>query len=359
MSDSVWFGNGDQSRGIWILYDGDGREWLWWAIRLGWCGLLSTPFAWAPWPAGGPRLFLWMQGSWGKGIAVVGLLVVWRLVRMAAEAFTCAVQAKGWRRTKASGAYWFVAVFFLPFLLQFQLVGTMWHWRSWSYFELFSLSLLLAFMLLLELFVSLRRVSEARELAEDMAQRSRLEPHFLFNVLNDIQAQIPTDPSAAAAALARVGHLMRSVISLSEKPMVPLEEELAFVESYLGLQKLRLGSRLRVVVDVPEDVEPLLVPTLALHTLVDNALKHGLARRAGGGELRIWARAEPRYEAFKTFHDLILGVENDVADANLQSAPEGTGTGLPSLRTRLQNPEDLQVGMEGTKFRATLKWRQS
>jgi hypothetical protein len=320
--------------------------------------VLLVPFASVPWP---------MVGAWSFGklahkgylfLAIGGMLVAWRLVRMAAEAFIQAVRTRGWRSVKGGGAYWYVAVFFLPFVL-FQIAGIDLRKMGWAYFQAFQICLLLAFMMLLELFVGLRRMSEARELAEDMAQRSRLEPHFLFNVLNDIQAQIPTDPSAAAAALTRVGHLMRSVISLSEKPMVLLEEELAFVESYLGLQKLRLGSWLRVVVDVPEDAEPLLVPTLALHTLVDNALKHGLARRAGGGELRIWARAEPRYEAFKTFYDLILGVENDVADANLQSAPEGTGTGLPSLRNRLQNPEDLQVGMEGTKFRATLKWRQS
>jgi hypothetical protein len=320
---------------------------------------LLVPFTSVAWPADGPRLFGWLLKKTYVFLAMGGMLILWRLVRVAAEAFLQVVHARGWRSVKHSGAYWYMAAFFLPLLFLFHFAYNLLEWKGWGYFQAFQISLLLAFMMLLELFVGLRRMSEARELAEDMAQRSRLEPHFLFNVLNDIQAQIPTDPSAAAAALSRVGHLMRAVISLSEKPMVPLEEELDFVESYLGLQKLRLGSKLRVVVDVPEDAEPLLVPTLALHTLVDNALKHGLSRRAGGGELRIWARAEPRYEAFKTFYDLILGVENDVADANLQTAPAGTGTGLPSLRGRLQNAEDLQVGMEGTKFRATLKWRQS
>ena len=358
MSDNLWLGHGGRKGGLWILYDGDGREWAWWLIRMVWCLVLVVPFSAVPWPSAGPRLFSWLTNPGHILLAVLVVLIFWRGVRWAAEAFLEAVRKQGWRRVKASRAYWYVAAFFLPFLFLFQFAHTLLGWKGWLFFQAFQIALLLAFMLLLELFVGLRRTSEGREAAEDAAQRSRLEPHFLFNVLNDIQAQIPTDPSAAASALGRVGHLMRSVLALTEQPLVPLEQELDFVESYLGLQKLRMGSRLRVTVEVPEEAEPLLVPTLSLHTLVENALKHGLARRPEGGELRIWARVELRYEAFKTFSDLIIGVDNDAAEATVQPSSPGTGTGLSSLRARLQMPEDLRVEMHGKRFRATLKWRQ-
>jgi hypothetical protein len=349
-----WAGSG----GLWILYDGDGREWAWWVIRACWCVVLVSPFAWTPWPTEGPRLFLQLRGPGPLFLSLVALVLVWRLVRASAEAFLRAIQTQGWRRTKQGHAYWFVGAFFLPFLLLFQFLGGHFRWGSWGDFEAFQVCLLLAFMLLLELFVGLRRMSEAREEAEDKAQRSRLEPHFLFNVLNDIQAQIPSDPAAAQGALAKVSYLMRAVLALVEKPMVTLEEELAFVESYLGLQKLRLGTRLRVVVAVSDEAEALLVPTLAVHTLVENALKHGIARNPKGGEVRIWARVEPRYDAFRTSCDLQVGVENDLPEGVPPGQAEGTGTGLASLRARLQDPGDLQTEVEGTRFRATLTWRQ-
>lgn len=349
-----WAGSG----GLWILYDGEGREWAWWFIRFTWCALLLAPFAWAPWPPQ-VRSFGLLSATWGKVLGLGVMLLVWRLVRLAADHFLQAVQIQGWRRTKASGDYWYVAVFFLPFLFFFQMLGGWWRWRGWGLFEAFQICLLLAFMLLLELFAGLRRISEAREAAEDAAQRSRLEPHFLFNVLNDIQAQIPGDPAAAAAALGTVGQLMRSVLALADRPLVPLEEELAFVETYLGLQRLRLGPRLKVVVEVPEEAEPLLVPTLSLHTLVENAVKHGISRRPSGGELRLWARVEPRYDAFTTSSDLTVGVENDLGEADGAEPPMGTGTGLASLRMRLRNPGDLGVKVDGRRFQATLTWRQA
>ncbi len=352
-------GDWAESGGLWILYDGDGREWAWWVIRSCWCLLLLAPFAWTPWPAGGPRLLLGLHEPWTLGLALVAMVVVWRLVRQAAEVFLQAIQTHGWRRTKHSGAYWLVGGFFLPFLLLFQLLGTFLRWRGWAHFQLFQVSLLLAFMLLLELFVGLRRMSESREEAEAKAQRSRLEPHFLFNVLNSIQAQVPVDPEAAQVALAKVGHLMRAVLALVDRPQVPLEEELAFVEAYLGLQRLQLGSRLKVVLAIDEAAEPLLVPTLAIHTLVENAVKHGIGRIPKGGELRIWAQVEPRYDAFKTSYDLRVGVENDLPPGPTGRDIQGTQTGLVSLRARLQHPEDLQTTVEGLRFRATLTWRQA
>ena len=340
--------------GLWFLYDGDGREWMWWLVRLCWCAVLLVPFTWAPWPTGTPRLGGWLQTDAGKGLLLIAMLGVWRLVRLAADGFFRSVQAQGWRRTQASGAYWRVAMFFLPFLF-ILFAGNDLGAGGWVAFLAFQLCLLLAFMLLLELFAGLRRISEAQAAAASATQRLRLEPHFLFNVLNGIQAQIPRDPESAAVALDKVSRLQRRLLELVEKPLVTLEEELAFVEAYLGLQRLRFGPKLQVAVEVPEAAEGMLVPTLSLHILVENAIKHGIARRPEGGQVRIWARVEPRYDAFSTSSDLTVGVENDAGSA---PDPLGTGTGLVSLRARLQEPSDLQLEQVGTRFRATLHGRQ-
>lgn len=173
-----------------------------------------------------------------------------------------------------------------------------------------------------------RGLREARE----AVLRSRLAPHFLFNALNTLHAQIETAPREAQGNLERLARLFRQVLDRSERPTVPLGEELAFVEDYLGLEQARLGERLRVRVDVPEELLEAPVPALALQILVENAVKHGVAPREAGGEVRICARAEGRR--------LTVAVEDP---GNGIGAEPGTGTALANLRERLRRPGDLRL----------------
>jgi two-component sensor histidine kinase len=190
-------------------------------------------------------------------------------------------------------------------------------------------------------------------LARDAALRARLAPHFIFNALNTLHAQIEHDPRAAQATTERLAQLFRQVLEVSERATIPLGQELAFVEGYLGIEQVRLGARLRVVIDVPEELEAAEIPPLSLQVLVENAIKHGVGSREEGGLVRVSARVGP---AGLTRPGLVLSVE-DPGDG--RSAGEGTGTALETLRARLERPEDLKLGPCASGYRASFSWGRS
>ncbi len=192
------------------------------------------------------------------------------------------------------------------------------------------------------------RQKAAAEEARQQALRARLAPHFIFNTLNTLHAQIEADPQGAQATTERLAQLFRQVVDVAERPVIPLKQELAFVEAYLGIEQARLGDRLKVAIDLSEDLESAGIPPLSLQVLVENAVKHGVAPFEQGGEIRIGAE---RREG-----TLQLWVEDPGTGLSVR---KGTGTALETLRQRLAKPEDLTLGMVGGRHRATLQWRQA
>ncbi len=190
----------------------------------------------------------------------------------------------------------------------------------------------------------------ARQLreAQDAALRARLAPHFIFNALGTLQAQIEKDPAAATDTADRLARLFRQALSAAGRPLVPLREELEFVEAYLGIERARLGHRLQVKIDVPEELEEIEIPPLCLQTLVENAVQHGIAPREDGGE--IWIRA--RRAGPGENPGIVLSVDNPLAP----SSRPGTGTGLEALRGRLRNPGDLTISSAAGAFHAEFWW---
>jgi len=184
--------------------------------------------------------------------------------------------------------------------------------------------------------------------AREQALRAKLAPHFIFNTLNTLHAQIEQDPRGAQATTERLAQLFRQVIEASDQATIPLKQELTFVEAYLGIEQARLGDRLRVSVEVPEDLEAVNVLPLSLQVLVENAVKHGVAPLERGGEVRIGA--ERREGA------LYLWVEDPGPGF---SELRGTGTALDTLRQRLERPEDLEMGMVGGRHCVGFYWRQA
>jgi two-component sensor histidine kinase len=184
--------------------------------------------------------------------------------------------------------------------------------------------------------------------AQQGALRARLSPHFLFNALNTLHAQIEEDPSAAQETTERLAGLFRQVLEVSEHPTVSLKRELSFVEDYLGIERSRMGSRLTVRVDVTEEAAAAQVPVLALQVLVENAIKHGIEPRVEGGELHIAARLEGRR------------VHVSVQDTGDGSGCGGNGTGqaLSNLRARLAHPKDLVLAPSESGFRASFSFPQ-
>jgi len=185
--------------------------------------------------------------------------------------------------------------------------------------------------------------------AQQGALRARLTPHFLFNAFNTLHAQIEEDPGAAQETTERLAGLFRQVLEVTEQATVPLKRELAFVEDYLGIERARMGERLKVQIDVPEDAAGAQVPVLALQVLVENAIKHGLEPRVEGGELRISARIEGRR---------IRVAVQDPGDGRSRSA-NGTGKALANLRARLAHPRDLVLGPVPGGFQASFTFPQA
>lgn len=131
-----------------------------------------------------------------------------------------------------------------------------------------------------------RSFSEARLIA----LRMQLDPHFLFNALNTISSQVERDPRLARQMIEHLGDLLRLSLENKDRHQVPLMEELAFLDPYLSIQKIRFGDRLRIAMEVAPEVKYASVPCLILQPLVENAIRHGLAQRTSGGTVTISAQ---------------------------------------------------------------------
>ena len=182
--------------------------------------------------------------------------------------------------------------------------------------------------------------------AREQALKAKLAPHFIFNTLNTLHAQIEQDPRGAQATTERLAQLFRQVIEASDQVTIPLKQELAFVEAYLGIEQARLGERLRVAIQIPEEFEAAQVPPLSLQVLVENAVKHGVAPREQGGEVRIVVEKRAGF--------LYLWVEDPGSGI---SSERGTGSALETLRQRLESPSDLEMGLVEGRHRVSFRWR--
>jgi signal transduction histidine kinase len=120
------------------------------------------------------------------------------------------------------------------------------------------------------------------------ALRLQLDPHFLFNTLNTISAQVQDAPELAREMIEQLGDLLR--LSLERRDEVALSDELDFLDLYLSIQKIRFGDKLRVCFDIAPQVLRAAVPSLFIQPLVENAIRHGISRRAAGGQVIISAR---------------------------------------------------------------------
>ncbi len=135
-----------------------------------------------------------------------------------------------------------------------------------------------------------QREAELRLRANQMelaVLKAQLNPHFLFNALNSINALVGSDPEAARRVLAQLAEVLRYSLESDRQQFVPLSEELRFVETYLAIEKARFGKRLQIKMEIDEAARPLLVPPMILQPLAENAVKHGIAPKEEGGELSL------------------------------------------------------------------------
>ena len=161
------------------------------------------------------------------------------------------------------------------------------------------------------------------------ALKMQLHPHFLFNTLNAIVALVrQQDGVQAEKALTHFSDLLRAVLNDHDAQEVPLNRELEYVRLYLSIEQIRFSDRLRVRVSADPDVLTAAVPHLGLQPLVENALRHGIAHRAAGGEISV--------HASRRHQQLHIVIKNDGVPGLTEGAAGGFGIGIANLRARLQ-----------------------
>lgn len=216
-----------------------------------------------------------------------------------------------------------------------------------------------------------RRWQEREQLAAELRTRlseaqlevlkAQLRPHFLFNTLNSISTLVHSDPASADQMVVQLADLLRASLETSGKHEIPLAEELSLLERYVGIMRVRHEDRLSVAIRATPRARAALVPHFILQPLVENAIEHGIARRAGDGRIVI--------EATDIGDTLQLRVGDDGTGfhqcADNGSSPE-EGVGLGNTRLRLhQLYGDAQsftiecVKTGGTLVTVTIPLRQS
>jgi two-component sensor histidine kinase len=138
----------------------------------------------------------------------------------------------------------------------------------------------------------LERLEKGFSEARLNALRMQLDPHFLFNALNTISSQVERDPKLARRMIEHLGDLLRLSLESKDRQEVPLAEEMAFLEHYLAIQKIRFGDNLRIETQIAPEVKYASVPCLFVQPLVENAIRHGISRRASGGTVIVSAHRE-------------------------------------------------------------------
>lgn len=182
-----------------------------------------------------------------------------------------------------------------------------------------------------------------RQAAEAQLQRlqAQLEPHMLFNTLSNLHALIEADPQRAQAMLLRLIGFLRATLGASRTGAHPLRDEFERVADYLSLMQVRMGSRLQVVLDLPQALAGVAVPAMLLQPLAENAIKHGLEPSPEGGTLTV--RAESRGG------DLLLSVSDTGTGpraASTATQAEGGGFGLLHVRDRLHTLYGLAASVQ-------------
>ena len=155
--------------------------------------------------------------------------------------------------------------------------------------------------------------------------QAQIEPHFLFNTLANVGSLIDSDPTLAKQLLERLNDWLRVALARTRRAHATLDDELEMLENYLQIIKIRFGERLRWRIEVPDEARRAPFPPMLLQPLIENAVRHGIEPKLGGGEICIRA------------HFGAAGRRVEVSDSGLGLATDAAakGTGLANVRARL------------------------
>jgi sensor histidine kinase YesM len=183
----------------------------------------------------------------------------------------------------------------------------------------------------------LARIEIERQATESRLRllEAQIEPHFLFNSLASIQRLYDREPARARSLMRHLLDYLRTASAHSHRRQAPLGDELQLTRSFLAIFQVRMGERLRICFDVPPGLEAALVPPLMVGTLVENAIKHGIAPREAGGTVSVSARRDGE--------SLKVAVEDDGVGFRERF---GAGVGLSNIRARLAGLFADRAGLE-------------
>ncbi len=185
------------------------------------------------------------------------------------------------------------------------------------------------------------------------ALRMQLQPHFLFNTLNSISSLALEEPKAAVQMIARLGDFLRLTIENNGTQEVSLERELEFLKCYLEIQQVRFRDRLKVKIEIEPDALDVQVPNLILQPLVENAIKHGIARRTAAGQIQIKAELDGEKLKVKISNDgprqSVNGYQKHNGIDSIEPA-HGQGVGIANTRERLRQLYHHQFQLELITF---------
>ena len=120
--------------------------------------------------------------------------------------------------------------------------------------------------------------------------KSQLNPHFMFNAMNSIRALIEEDPQSAKVAITKLSNILRYSLQMERMERVPLEDEVETVKNYLDLERMRFEDRLKYKLDIDRSTQKIEIPPMMIQTLIENGIKHGIAKKTEGGEIQLISR---------------------------------------------------------------------
>lgn len=223
----------------------------------------------------------------------------------------------------------------LQILGRSEAVRSIWHNKHWIFLQnVLENSLIIAgFMVIRYRQEIIEREQELRHLNTQMelaALKAQINPHFLFNALNAVNALVGANPDEARRVLEMLSDLLRYTLESDKREMVRLQEELDFVRKYLSIEQARFGKRLQYRIETDETILGEMIPPMLLQPLVENAVKHGISPKASGGEVCICI---VRDEAKK---NLEVEVRDNGVGIQPNSHVQSTGIGLANVNSRLQ-----------------------
>jgi LytS/YehU family sensor histidine kinase len=176
--------------------------------------------------------------------------------------------------------------------------------------------------------------AKAGQLAAQLAQaqlqalKMQIHPHFLFNTLNSIAALLHKDVEAADKMIARLGDFLRLTLKRSDTQTVDFGQELEFLKCYLNIEHIRFQDRLTIEMEIEPETLDIMVPNLILQPIVENAVRHGVARQTLPGHITI--------RALKKSDRLIMQVEDNGPGLKMNANGDFSGIGLNNTRARLK-----------------------